>query len=89
MQIRVRVSELNAMDAVGKNGSAFIVTDSKATARVFAVWLIRTGFFVVAAFVAKAQINRTNGKMNILAAQRGKLVFIQDWAPLRFPKKTS
>ena len=87
MHTRVRVSELNGTDDVSENGSAFIVTDSKATARVFAVWLMRVGFLVVAAVAVKMQINRTNWEINILAAQRGKLVFIQEWAPSRFPKR--
>jgi hypothetical protein len=86
MQMRVRVSGLNATVAVSGKGSAFIVTDSKATARVLLDWLIRTGFLVVAAVATvKLQVNKTNGT-TILAAQRGKLVFIQE-APLRFPKK--
>jgi hypothetical protein len=79
MQIRVRVSALKGTVAVSGKGSAFIVTDSKATARVFAAWLSRIGFLLVAAFaMVKPQINRTNGKIRLLAAQHGKQVFIKD-----------
>jgi len=68
------------MVAVGEKGSAFIVTDSKATARVVVAWLIKIGFLLVAAFdVLKPQAsNRTNGRIKPFAAQQGKLVFIQD-----------
>jgi hypothetical protein len=68
------------MVAVGEKGSAFIVTDSKATARVVVAWLIKIGFLLVAAFdVLKPQAsNRTNGRIKPFAAQQGNLVFIQD-----------
>jgi hypothetical protein len=80
MQMRVRVSGLNiGIDGVSGKGSAFIVTDSKATARVFAVWLIRIGFLFVAALTAvKEHTTRTSGKIRLFAALHGKLVFIQD-----------
>jgi len=80
MQMRVRTSLPKAMVAVGENGSAFIVTDSKATARVDVAWLSRIGFLLVAAFaVPKPQeSNKTHGRIRPFAAQQGKLVFIQD-----------
>jgi len=62
--------------AVVAKGSAFIVTDSKARARVVAAWLIRIGFLLVAA-VATPSI-KTNERIKPFAAQRGKLVLIQD-----------
>jgi len=40
---------LKAGFAVGANGSALNVTDSRAMARVLAAWLSRTGFLFVAA----------------------------------------
>ena len=80
MQRRERVSLLKAMVAVGEKGSAFIVTDSNATARVVVAWLIRIGFLLVAAFnVPKAPEMRTQiNKTKPFAAQQGKLIFIQD-----------
>src|SRR5688572_7937054 len=80
MQMRVRGSAPNAGTlAVNANGSAFIVTDSKATARVFVVWLIRTGFLLVdASTVAKLLPLRTqSSRAKPITAQRGKLVFMQ------------
>jgi hypothetical protein len=50
MAIRVRVSELNGTDAVTGNGSAFIVTDSKAIARVEVDSLNKTGGVLLAAW---------------------------------------
>ena len=80
MQIRVRVSELKAVVAVVANGSAFMVTDSNATARVLVAWLIRTGDLLVAALVVllKVTSKRSNGKIKNFAAQREKLILIQD-----------
>jgi hypothetical protein len=49
MTIRVRVSALKGTEAVSGNGSAFIVTDSKAIARVEADSLNNTGGLLVAA----------------------------------------
>ena len=86
MQRRVRVSLLKAMVAVGVKGSAFIVTDSNAMARVVVAWLSRIGFLLVAAFdVPKGpEIRMQIDKIKPFAAQQGKLVFIQERAP-RFP----
>lgn len=74
------MSLLKGMVAVVEKGSAFIVTDSNATARVVIAWLISIGFLLVAA-VAKlkapemrTQINKTKP----FAAQQGKLNLIQD-----------
>src|SRR6476469_8525899 len=66
MQMRVRVSALNAGLVVGENGSALNVTDSRAIARVLAAWLSSTGFLFVAA--ATGQIKRRR-KINVRAAQ--------------------
>src|SRR5687767_3827774 len=81
MQMRVRGSAPNEGTlAVNANGSAFIVTDSKATARVFVAWLIRTGFlFVAALVVAKLPPKRkhSNKPRKKFTAQREKLVFMQ------------
>src|SRR6187431_295976 len=66
MQMRVRVSVLKAGLAVGENGSARNVTDSRAIARVLAAWLSSTGFLFVAA--ATGQIRRRR-KINVRAAQ--------------------
>ncbi len=49
MAIRVRVSVLNGTEAVTGNGSDFIVTDSKAIARVEVGSLNNVGGLVVAA----------------------------------------
>jgi hypothetical protein len=78
MQTRVRVSELKGTACVGAKGSALRLTDSTATARVFAAWLIRIGCLLVAAAAVKTQIDRTNGKINAFVAQHGKLILIQD-----------
>lgn len=80
MQMRVRVSLLRGKLAVSGKGSAFIVNDSTATARVLVDWLIRIGFLLVAALaVLKPAINkRTNEKIKPFAAQHGKLFFIKD-----------
>jgi hypothetical protein len=89
MQIRVRVSVLvRGKDEITENGSALNETDSKATARVLAVWLIRTGFLLVAAFAVIKQANRRKGKKKPLTAQRRQLVLIKGSAPTRFPKMT-
>src|ERR1044072_1297179 len=66
------------MVAVGEKGSAFIVTDSTARARVVVAWLSKVGFLLVAAFdVLKPPINKTNRRIKPFAVQQGKLVFIQ------------
>jgi hypothetical protein len=79
------MSVLKGMLAVGAKGSALMVTDSKATARVFAAWLIRIGFLLVAAVTVaefaprRTPINRRrNGRIRLFAAQQRKLVFIRD-----------
>jgi hypothetical protein len=78
MQTRVRVSELKGIACVGAKGSALNVTDSTATARVFAAWLIRIGDLLVAASAVRTQIDTTNAKINSFVAQHGKLILIQD-----------
>src|SRR5678815_623866 len=82
MQIRVLVSGLYATVDVSGNGSAFIVTDSKATARVFAVWLISVGAFAFAAnrelippLIAKVIVKRRRF-VKPARTSRGDLVFI-------------
>jgi hypothetical protein len=71
MEIRVRVSVLvNGSEAVKGKGSALNETVSKATALVFAVWLIKTGFLLVAAFAGTRQVNSRKEKIKPLAAQR-------------------
>jgi hypothetical protein len=71
MEIRVRVSLwINGLEAVREKGSAFMDTDSKATALVLAVWLIKTGFLLVAALAGTRQTNRRKEKIKPLAAQR-------------------
>ena len=83
MQMRVRGSLPIGKLAVRGKGSAFIDTDSKATARVFVAWLSSTGFLLVAAFAAiklrtRTQANNESRKVTPFAAQQGKLVFITD-----------
>jgi hypothetical protein len=51
MAIRVRVSVLNGTEAVTENGSALMVTDSKAIARVEVGSLNKRGGLVVAAWI--------------------------------------
>ena len=70
MEIRVRVSVLvNGFEAVKEKGSALNEIVSKATARVLAVWLIKTGFLLVAAFAGIKQTNRRKEKIKPFAAQ--------------------
>jgi hypothetical protein len=78
MEIRVRVSVPIGNVAVKGKGSAVMVKDSKATARVLAVWLIKTGFLLVAAFAGIRQTSRRKEKIKPFAAQRKKLVLIKD-----------
>jgi hypothetical protein len=71
MEIRVLVSVLvNGSEAVKGKGSALNETVSKATALVLAVWLIKTGFLLVAALAGTKQTNRRKEKIKPLAAQR-------------------
>src|SRR5258705_6768348 len=84
MQMRVLVSELKGMVAMSGNGSAFIVTDSKAIALVEVAWLSKMGFLLVAARtvvkpVARTILNiRTAELTQPLGAQRGRQVLIMD-----------
>jgi hypothetical protein len=79
MEIRVRVSVLvNGRDAVNGKGSALNETVSKATALVLAVWLIKTGFLLVAALAGTRQTNSRREKIKPFAAQRKRLVLIGD-----------
>jgi len=78
MEIRVRVSVLvNGRDAVNGKGSALNETVSKATALVLAVWLIKTGFLLVAALPGTRQTNSRKERKKPLAARK-KLVLIGD-----------
>jgi phage gp16-like protein len=66
MQMRVRVSLLKAGFAVGENGSALNVTDSRAMARVLVAWLSRIGFlFVAAATVLPIKTQTKKAKKNL------------------------
>jgi hypothetical protein len=86
MEIRVRVSvKVSGLEAVKGKGSALKDTVSKATARVLDVWLIKTGFLLVAAMAGTRQTNRRSEKIKPLAAQRKMLVLIGT-APTRFRK---
>ena len=84
--MRFRVSVLKGTGCVREKGSALMVTDSNATARVVVAWLSRTGFLLVAASAVEWEINRTHEKIKLFAAQHGRLIFIKEWAPSRFPK---
>ncbi|HZI87095.1 MAG TPA: hypothetical protein VFD48_09685, partial [Pyrinomonadaceae bacterium] len=84
--MRVRVSELNGTEAVSGNGSAFMVGDSKAMARVEVDSLSNTGGLLVAAWrVAtspQVPINKTtwaDAEMSLrqlLGVKRGRLFVI-------------
>jgi hypothetical protein len=79
MQILVRVSGLNWTVEVVANGSDFIVTDSKATARVLAAWLISVGAFAFAAQRELVAPVRRSNKINqnaLVTRGSGKQVFI-------------
>ena len=87
MQMRVRVSAPSGTVAVKGKGSAFIVNDSKATARVLVAWLIRIGFLLVAALAAvKVQTNKTNWEDKNSCSAARKAGLHTGWAPSRFPK---
>src|ERR1700752_3339713 len=78
MDSRVLVSEPKEKEEVAEKGSAFRVNVSRATARVLAAWLIRTGFLLVAALAGITQASRRKEKVKPLAAQRKKLVLKKD-----------
>ena len=89
--MRVRVSELKGTVAVSGNGSAFIVGDSKAIARVDVAWLNNMGGLLVAPWRVPTSphtpIKRTTwaeaemSLRQLLGVKRGRLFVIKMSSP--------